>query len=121
MAAVKRTLFTIRLGDDSEDDHPEGDEPTSISVDEESGDDGVGRPYAWVGLGVASLGGLAAAAYKLVQYRKAASEVEPDEPWRVEEESTRLPDDAGTASLVGLVFVAGLTALGKRLERDPWA
>jgi hypothetical protein len=124
MAAVKRTLFKFRLGDDAETetDTPTTDDSASIPLDEET-EARSGLPYAWLGLGAVSLGGLAASGYKLVQYRKSAKEAAAarnEEPWRVEAEESRLPDDAGTASLVGLVFVGGLAAVGKRLERDDW-
>ncbi|SEO97280.1 hypothetical protein SAMN04487948_10984 [Halogranum amylolyticum] len=138
MAAVKRTLFRFRRGSDDEKEYESDaaatvvvDAPTDVaerSFDEGGGtdeadetDDGPGRPTAWIGLAVASLGGFAAAVYKILQHRKAAKEAAKEEPWRVEEESSRLPDDAGTASLVGFVFLAVVNAVGKRFERDPWA
>ncbi|SDM20959.1 hypothetical protein SAMN04487949_1284 [Halogranum gelatinilyticum] len=122
MAAVKRTLFKFRLGDDAE---PETDTPTTddsapLSFEEET-EARQGPPYAWLGLGAVSLAGLAASGYKLVQYWKSAKETaRTEEPWRVDAAESRVPDDAGTASLVGLLFVGGLAAVGKRLERDSW-
>ena len=139
MAAVKRTLSRFRRGSDDEekrDDEsprisPEDfdrvsaidgvEEREGIDPDETDADDGPGRPTVWIGLAVASLGGLGAAVNKNVQHRKAVKEAKKEEPWRVEEEETSPhPDDTGTASLVGFVFVAIVNALGKRFERDSW-
>lgn len=117
MAAVKRTLFRFRLGD--EDDGDEGDdEPVSIAVDEDGESEGTTLPVLWIGLAVASIAGLAASGYKLLQHWRSGREAQTEEPWRVEADTSRLPDDSGTASLVGLGFVAGVSALGRRLERD---
>ena len=148
MAAIKRTLSRFRRGSDDEEpeivvdgpsDAEEVDERESVerfdeaetttelgdrTVDvDETDEDGPGRPTVWIGLAVASLGGLGAAVYKLFQHRKAAKAAKAaakEEPWRVEDEPTETPDGTGTASLVGFVFVTVASALGKRFERDSW-
>ncbi|SFL10047.1 hypothetical protein SAMN04487950_2448 [Halogranum rubrum] len=139
MAAIKRRFSRLRGGSDDDESEPlDGATDTELSqfeevtaeefesgeaFDESEPDDSPGRPYVWLGLAVGSLAGLGASVYKLYQHRKAAKAAEEaarDEPWRVEEKASRIPDDAGTASLVGLVFLAVLNTLGERFERDHW-
>lgn len=138
MPAVKRTLFRFRSKDavsagdahvtkDGGAEHRTGVEipEISLTVDspdaserDEEGNDGPSLPKLWVGLAAASLGGLAAAAYKLLRYRKAVKEAKKDEPWRHDEEERWSPIETGTASLVGLLFIIVVNAVGKRFERD---
>lgn len=153
MAAIKRTLSRFRRGSDDEEPEIVVDGPgdieavderesverfdeaetttelgdQTVDVDEtdvgETDEDGPGRPTVWIGLAVASLGGLGAAVYKLFKHRKAAKAAKAaakEEPWRVEDEPTETPDGTGTASLVGFVFVTVASALGKRFDRDSW-
>lgn len=131
MVEVKRMLFRFRSkGTDVVEDQRAAFERsveipelslTFDSQDEEdpdTEDTGPRLPKLWVGVAVASLCALGVAGYKLLAYRRAAKEAKRDEPWRQEDDEQWSHIETGTASLVGLLFIIVVSAVGKRFERD---